>query len=194
MSSIICKEVCIGTSVNLFVDSNEKVVETTIYIPLGRDLELYTNIFNSINDGRLYMLMGDDVEISTEVEVRGYVPFPVDERFKNIVALSVEGNDFIGDILEDNKTNNVLLSLRDGILALLASPLSEMGSGKVLDLKRLASDVDSAIINYNDVLEAYKIIPTKVRRHLDVFSFINTFSVDGLVSDEIDRLRNFVGK
>ena len=194
MLSVVCKEVCIGTSVNLFVDSNEKVVETTIYIPLGRDLELYTNIFNSINDGRLYMLMGDDVEISTEVEVRGYVPFPVDERFKNIVALSVEGNDFIGDILEDNKTNNALLSLRDGILALLASPLSEMGSGKVLDLKRLASDVDSAIINYNDVLEAYKIIPTKVRRHLDVFSFINTFSVDGLVSDEIDRLRNFVGK
>ena len=194
MSSIICKEVCIGTSVNLFVDSNEKVVETTIYIPLGRDLELYTNIFNSINDGRLYMLMGDDVEISTEMKVRGYVPFPVDERFKNIVALSVEGNDFIGDILEDNKTNNALLSLRDGILALLASPLSEMGSGKVLDLKKLASDVDRAIINYNDVLEAYKIIPTKVRRHLDVFSFINTFSVAGLIPDEIDRLRNFVGK
>ena len=194
MLSVVCKEVCIGASVNLFVDSNDEVVETTIYIPLGRDLELYTSIFNSLNDGRLYMLMGDDVEISTEVEVRGYVPFPVDERFKNIVALSVEGNDFIGDILEDNKTNNALLSLRDGILALLASPLSEMGSGKVLDLKKLASDVDRAIINYNDVLEAYKIIPTKVRRHLDVFSFINTFSVDGLIPDEIDRLRDFVGK
>ena len=69
-----------------------------------------------------------------------------------------------------------------------------MGSGKVLDLKKLASNVDRAIINYNDVLEAYKIIPTKVRRHLDVFSFINTFSVDGLIPDEIDRLRNFVGK
>lgn len=37
MSSIICKEVCIGASVNLFVDSNDEVVETTIYIPLGRD-------------------------------------------------------------------------------------------------------------------------------------------------------------
>ena len=191
MSSIICKEVCIGTSVNLFVDSNDEVVETTIYIPLGRDLELYTSIFNSLNDGRLYMLMGDDVEISTEVKVRGYVPFPVDERFKNIVALSVEGNDFIGDILEDNKTNNVLLSLRDGILALLASPLSEIGSGGVFDLKKLASDIDKVIINYNDVLEAYKIIPTKIRRHLDVFSFTNTFSLDGLIPDEIDRLRAF---
>ena len=191
MSSIICKEVCIGAAVNLVVDSNDEVVETTIYIPLGRDLELYTSIFNSLNDGRLYMLMGDDVEISTEVKVRGYVPFPIDERFKNIVALSVEGNDFIGDILEDNKTNNVLLSLRDGILALLASPLSEIGSGGVFDLKKLASDIDKVIINYNDVLEAYKIIPTKIRRHLDVFSFTNTFSLDGLIPDEIDRLRAF---
>ena len=194
MSSIICKEVCIGTSVNLFVDSNDEVVETTIYIPLGRDLELYTSIFNSLNDGRLYMLMGDDVEISTEVKVRGYVPFPVDERFRNIIALSVEGTEFIGDILEDYKTDNTLLALRENILTLLASPLSEIGSGGVFDLKKLASDIDKVIINYNDVLEAYKIIPTKIRRHLDVFSFTNTFSLDGLIPDEIDRLRDFVGK
>ena len=191
MLSVVCKEVCIGTSVNLFTDSNEDIVEMTVYVPLGRDLELYKSAFNNLNDGRLYMLIGDDVEIKTEMEIKGYVPFPVDERFRNIIALSVEGTEFIGDILEDHKTDNTLLALRENILTLLASPLSEIGSGGVFDLKKLASDVDKVIINYNDVLEAYKIIPTKIRRHLDVFSFTSTFSLDGLIPDEIDRLRAF---
>ena len=194
MLSVVCKEVCIGTSVNLFTDSNEDIVEMTVYVPLGRDLELYKSAFNNLNDGRLYMLIGDDVEIKTEMEIKGYVPFPVDERFRNIVALSVEGTEFIGDILEDHKTDNTLLALRENILTLLASPLSEIGSGSVFDLKKLASDVDKVIINYNDVLEAYKIIPTKIRRHLDVFSFTSTFSLDGLIPDEIDRLRAFTEK
>lgn len=194
MSSIICKEVCIGTSVNLFVDSNEDIVEMTVYIPLGRDLELYTDIFNNINDGRLYMLMGDDVEINTETEIKGYIPFPVDERIRNMISLSEEGYDFTGDVLEDHKTDNTLIALRENILTLLASPLSEMGSGKIFDLKKLASDIDKVIINYNNVLEAYKIIPTKIRRHLDVFSFTSTFSLDGLIPDEIDRLRAFTEK
>lgn len=72
------------------------------------------------------MLMGDDVEISTEVKVRGYVPFPVDERFRNIIALSVEGTEFIGDTFPRITRQIMLLALRENILTLLASPLSEM--------------------------------------------------------------------
>lgn len=195
MSTIKCKEIYMTVNCNLFIDIDDETSSSLFYVPEG-SFEKYMSKVKDLNDDRIILEVIDTVEIDLEDRPRNSMEWnsnPADDRRKLLIQ---EGNfeyrdKFTGDILDDYRTQNAVKEIKSLLLPLVASTLLLKDSSKD-SLSQKLKDIYKLIETYEIELEKYKIIPAKLRKHLDCFSFVSTFSMEGFTEEESERVKSYL--
>ncbi len=193
MNTLKCKEIYMTVNCNLFVDIDEETSSSLFYVP-ECSFNKYIEKFAILNDNRITLEIMDTVELDMDDNPSNSMSWssnPKDDRKKLLIQ---EGNfefrdTFTGEILDDYRTDNAVKELKTLILPLMASPFLLKENSKE-ELSSKLKDINRIIETYETKLKKYKIIPAKIRKHLDCFSFISTFSMEGLIKEEKDRITN----
>ena len=184
MSYGLYKEVTIG--VNSELTKTRDNAEETFYIPMhndGIEFEAYMERITGIERDELYIIPGDILELDElDSEIR-----------KRIIRMG-EDTYFYGEILEDSEVEKRFKTLEESIKMLMASRLTS--ETLLRDYPGGEEEIirDSYYTLYN-ILDAYRraygkysVVPTNVRKHLDIFALTAKEEYNNIDNDELDRI------
>ena len=178
------KEVTIG--VNSELTKTRDNAEETLYIPMhndGIEFEAYMERITGIERDELYIIPGDILELDElDSEIR-----------KRIIRMG-EDTYFYGEILEDSEVEKRFKTLEESIKMLMASRLTsetllrDYPGGEEEIIRDSYFTIYNILDAYRRAYGKYSVVPTNVRKHLDIFALTVKEEYDNIGNDELDRI------
>ena len=178
------KELAIG--VNSELTKTRDNVEETLYIPMhndGIEFEAYMERITGIERDELYIIPGDILELND-----------ADPKVREKIIRMDEGMYFYGEILEDPDTERRFEILEESIKMLLASRLTlefiekDHTSREIEIIRNTYFTVSDMLKTYKEEYKKYSIVPTNVRRRLDIFALTTKEEYNNIDNDELNRI------